>query len=140
MENYSNIRSLLWRNWERISYLYSIHLYSRQPFSPCTRYIWYIYYTRLLGRFALIFYFNCEHVLFVYIVKQNKKICGFQQKISWIFKKFWRSNFDGGNFFILLIHKPSLGSREGPHKVWAWSVEPFWRLLDTNKQTDTQTS
>ena len=31
------------------------------------------YYTRLLGRFAPIFYLNCEHVLFVYIVKQNKQ-------------------------------------------------------------------
>ena len=31
-----------------------------------------VYNTRLLGRFAPIFYFNCEHVLLVYIVKQNK--------------------------------------------------------------------
>ena len=22
-------------------------------------------------------------------------------------------------------------------KIWAWLVRPFWRLLDTNKQTDT---
>jgi len=36
----------------------------------------------------------------------------------------------------LIIHKPSLGSRNVPHKIWAWSVQPFWRLLDTNKQTD----
>jgi len=35
----------------------------------------------------------------------------------------------------LIIHKPSLGSREVPHKIWARSVQPFWRLLDTNKQT-----
>ena len=25
------------------------------------------------------------------------------------------------------------------HKIWARSVQPFWRLLDTNKQTNTQT-
>ena len=29
--------------------------------------------TRLLRRFAAIFYFNCEHALFVYILKQRKK-------------------------------------------------------------------
>jgi len=29
-------------------------------------------YPRLLARFAPIFYFNCEHVLFVFIVKQNE--------------------------------------------------------------------
>ena len=28
--------------------------------------------TRLLGRFAPIFYLNCEHVLFVYILKQRR--------------------------------------------------------------------
>jgi len=39
--------------------------------------------TRLLGRFALIFYLNCEHVLFVYILKQRrKKFCGFLKKNS----------------------------------------------------------
>jgi len=39
----------------------------------------------------------------------------------------------------LIIHKSSLGSREVPQKIWAQSVQPFWRLLDTNKQTDVQT-
>ncbi len=29
--------------------------------------------TRLLGRFTAIFYFNCEHFLFVYTVKQQLK-------------------------------------------------------------------
>jgi len=33
-----------------------------------------------------------------------------------------------------IIHKPSLGSREVPHKIWAQSVQPFRRLLDTNRQ------
>ena len=32
-----------------------------------------IYFTRLLGRFAPIFYFNCEHVLIVNIEKQKTK-------------------------------------------------------------------
>ena len=35
--------------------------------------------TRHSGRFAPIFYFNCEHFLFLYIVKQKRKK-------SWIFK------------------------------------------------------
>ena len=35
----------------------------------------------------------------------------------------------------MIFHKPSLGSREVPHKIWARSVQPFWRLLDT-KQTN----
>ena len=43
------------------------------------------------------------------------------------------------NFFILIIHKPSLGTCEVPEKFWAGSVQPFWRLLDTNKQTNKQT-
>ena len=32
-----------------------------------------------------------------------------------------------------------MGSRDVLHKIWAWSVQPFWRLLDTNKQTNEQT-
>ncbi len=38
------------------------------------------------------------------------------------------------NFFILIIHKPSLGSCEVPEKFWARSVPPFWGLLYTNKK------
>ena len=42
---------------------------------------------RLLGRFAPIFYLNCERVLFVYILKQRRnKFCGFLKKNSRIFK------------------------------------------------------
>ena len=45
--------------------------------------------TRLLGRFAPIFYLNCEHVLFVYILKQRrKKCCGFKKKIFADFQEF----------------------------------------------------
>ena len=42
----------------------------------------------------------------------------------------WRQIFE-----ILIIHKPSLWSRDGPQKIWARSVQLFRRLLDTNKQT-----
>ena len=49
-----------------------------------------MYSTGLLGRFAPIFYFNREYVLFVYIVKQkqNRNFADFIKKISWIFKIF----------------------------------------------------
>ena len=39
-------------------------------------------------------------------------------------------------FPILLFQKPYLGSCEVPHKYLARSVQPFWRLLDTNGQTN----
>ena len=42
---------------------------------------------------------------------------------------WWRHNFE-----ILIIHKPSLGSRDVTQKIWTRSVQPFWRLLDTKKQ------
>ena len=48
---------------------------------------------------------------------------------------WWRQIFE-----ILIIHKPSLWSRDVPQKIWARSVQPFWRLLDTNRQTDRQTN
>ena len=89
--------------------------------------------SRLLGRFAPIFMLNCEHVLFVYILKQRwknfadlKKIADFQTFKTQIFK-------------ISIIHKPSLGSLDVPQKIWARSGQPFWRLLDTNRQTPKQT-
>ena len=47
---------------------------------------------------------------------------------------WWRQIFE-----ILMIHKLSLESLDVPQKIWARSVQPFWRLLDTNKQTDRQT-
>ena len=46
---------------------------------------------------------------------------------------WWRQIFEN-----LIIHKPFLGSRKIPQKIWAQSVQPFRRLLNTNKQTDQQ--
>jgi len=94
-------------------------------------------YTRLLERFASIYYFNCGHVLFAYIVKQTKnkqKIRGFYKKKSWIFKSRILLQ---ANFWKFDHPYSSLGSREVPEKIWARSVQPFWRLLDTNKLRDT---
>ena len=45
------------------------------------------------------------------------------------------------SFFLaifLQIHKPSHGNPVSCHKIWAQSVQPFRRLLDTNKQADKQ--
>ena len=84
--------------------------------------------------------FNCEHLLFV----QYKTITN---ESSRIFQIFFRAvlNFTKIKsvwiqvFVILSIHKPSLGSCEVPHKIWARSVQPFWRLLDSNR-SDRQTA
>ena len=38
-----------------------------------------------------------------------------------------------------MIHKPSRESLDVPQKIWARSVQPFRRLLVTNKQTNKQT-
>ena len=64
-----------------------------------------------------------------------------QPRPKYIFNKF------GTNIYFFLVHhhhrilqpKRSLGSLEVPKKVWAQSIQPFWRLLDKNEQTDRQT-
>ena len=43
-------------------------------------------FSRLLGRFAPIFYLNCEYVIFVYILKQRRKNIEDLKKNSRIFK------------------------------------------------------
>ena len=68
-----------------------------------------LYITRLLGRFAPIFHFHWQHVLFVYIVKQK------QTKTFADIKKKFRG-FKQKNFMDFNIPKPSLGSREIPQK------------------------
>ena len=94
-----------------------------------------MYITRLLGRFAPIFYLNCEHVLFVNILNKEEKIfADLKKKFFFTKLKTFKTHL-----FIFIIHKPFLWSREVPQKIWARSVQPFWRLLDTNRQTDKQT-
>ena len=58
------------------------------------------------------------------------------------FSKFKKSKMLETIFCMseLSIHKPILGSCEVLDKIWARSVEPFGRLLDTNGQTNKQTS
>ena len=62
----------------------------------------------------------------------KNKFADFQE-----FKFFTKLKTFITHFFI--IHNPSLWSRDVPQKIWARSVQPFWHLLDTNKQTDTKT-
>jgi len=61
----------------------------------------------------------------------DKNFVDFQNLLT--IKFCWRQIFE-----ILIIHKPSLGSRVVPHKIWSRSVQPFCRLLNTNKQTPRQ--
>ena len=104
-------------------YKYNMNIFqtrTRNYFKVCFVFIY--IYTRLLGRFAPIFYLNCEHVLFCVHFKTKKK------KISRIFKK---------NFKIFIIHKPSLGLRDVPQKFGPDRLSRFdvyW--IQTNKQTD----
>ena len=60
------------------------------------------------------------------------KFADFQELNFFTKLKTFKTHF----FKIFIIHKPSLGSRYVPQKIWARSVQPFERLLDTNKQTD----
>ena len=86
--------------------------------------------TRLLGCFAPIFNFHCEHVLFVYIVKKN-----FVD-----FKNFQKSNFDGGKFLKIRSINLSWGhvmshKKFGPDRFSRFDV--YW--IQTDGQTDRQT-
>ena len=62
----------------------------------------------------------------VLLVKKKKKIFADFIKKNRGFFKFskiefgWRQIFENS-----IIHKPSLGSRDVPQKIWARSVQPF---------------
>ena len=47
----------------------------------------------------------------------------------------WRLIFE-----VVIIHKPSHGSCEIPHKIWARLDQSIWRLLNTNRRTDKKKS
>ena len=77
-------------------------------------YIYYVLciYTRLLGHFAPIFHFHCEHVLFVYI----------EEKIA------------VKNFFFVDFHK-----KFGPERFSRFDVYWIQTNKHTNRQTPKQT-
>ena len=79
-------------------------------------------HTSLLGRSALIFYLNCEHVLFLHFITRKKKIADFQElKFFFTILKTFKTHF-----FIIRI--PSLWSRDVPIR------------FDVYKQTNRQTN
>ena len=53
----------------------------------------------------------------------------------WIFKIFKNRILMEANF----LKKPYIVSHEVPQKIWARSVKPFWRFLNTNKHHNTNT-
>ena len=63
---------------------------------------------KLLGRFAPIFYFNCEHV-YTFKNKNKQKFADFVKKFRAFLKKFKNP--------ILIIQKPALESCEVPDKI-----------------------
>ena len=56
------------------------------------------------------------------ILKKNSQI--FKNLIFFIKLKTFKTHF-----FIFIIHKPSQWSRDVQQKIWARSVQPFWRLF-----------
>ena len=91
-----------------------------------------LYKYKAFRAFAPLFYFNCEHVLFVYIV--NKNFVDFQN--------FQKSNFDGGKFlkiwsFINLPWGHVMSHKKfGPDRFSRFDV--YW--IQTDKQTNRQTN
>jgi len=98
----------------------------------------------LLGRFAPIFYLNCEHVFFVYILKlRRKKFCGIKKKNSRIFKnliflqftklKTFKKHFLKFLSFLNLSCGHVMSHKKiGPYRFSRFDV--YW--IQTNKQTD----
>ena len=80
--------------------------------------------------------------LFTFLNKEEENFADLKKKLR-IFKNlnfFTKLKTLKTHFFIFIINKPSLWSRDVPQKIWARSVQPFLRLLNTNKQTNTKTS
>ena len=84
------------------------------------------FWFNLLFLTRLIFSFNCKHFLKQWkIIIKNSPI-----------KNHRDLKFNDNQIFeILIIHKPSLGSRDVPYKIWSRSVQPFWRFwIQTDRQ------
>ena len=90
-----------------------------------------LYFKLRLQGFWGAFNFNCKHFLFVYIVKQKQKFRGFIKQFCGFstmkIEFYWRQNFE-----ILTIYKTFPRVMWGPTKLWLGSIQPFWRVLDTN--------
>ena len=64
--------------------------------------------------------------IFILLHITAKDFAGSLQKSDFVRGKFLKNS---------IIHKPFLGTYEVPHTIWVpSSVQPFWHLLDTNRQ------
>ena len=93
----------------------------------------FFYYTRLSS-------ISFVNIFSLWIHCNMKRKSGFyKKKNSWIFKIFKNRILLEANIWKSIIHKPSKGFREVAHKIWAWSVQPFWVYwIQTDNQTDRQ--
>ena len=104
----------------------------------------------------VIFKFNVYYLMLIYNI--NRFLTRNFPPNSWnlltvalkvgVFK-FWRIFFELAHFnkiqyfpgiSFLMFHKPFLGSLQIPHKIWALSIQPFWRVYKqkTNKHPHKQ--
>ena len=105
------------------------------PYKQFTRCIYiYILVYQDATRPSTIFTFNCCPTFQQFLF--NKTIISIFAELfifSWIFKILQKSKIKLKQLFVILsIHSPSLESCE----IWARLVQPFWRSIDANKQTD----
>ena len=119
-------------------FLFEIRIYYLILFYYLQFPVWSEWFLSWLG--FSIFYFNCEHFLLdkpwldliwlLYIVEQKQKCLNLKKnkiKLDICLRLI---------FEILIIHKPSLGSCELQHKIWAWSVQSLrWFLEIRDKRS-----
>ena len=93
-----------------------------------------IYITRLLAALRPSSLLIVNIFLWYIMKKTNKKSSRIYKKFV-DFQTFMLIEFCYKQIFeILIIHKSPLGSRYVPHKIWSRLVQPFWHLLDTDRQ------
>ena len=80
--------------------------------------------------------------LYSVIKKTLKKFADFTLFVCAFSKVYKNKNRFKHKFFLFrtFIFLPAGVTQGSTKKIWARSVQPFWRLLDTNKQTNRQTN
>jgi len=111
---------LVHESWCNVKWPPSYYL-TTKPFLPCKR---------TIG-------FQDASILIVNIFS-TQKLSGFYKKQFVEFQNLRTIEFCRLIFEILIKHKPSLGTCKVPQKIWARSVQPFWRLWVTNIQLPKQ--
>ena len=94
--------------------------------------------TRLLGRFAPLFYFNCDHVLFVNIVKQKnpKNFADFIKNLV-DFQNFQKSTFVSGKFLKIRL---SFMNIPWGRQTSIFSLQAVFKYIDVEAFTRTSQS